>query len=155
MRKPQTMHGLRHHRFYPRWNDMMTRCYNPGNKHFKDYGGRGIVVCQEWHDVAKFIAWCEAQPFEEGMALDRHPDNDGPYSPTNCRFATPKQQNRNMRSNVWVEHNGERLIFKDFVIKHGVVAPEVAQKRRKKYGWDPKDAALTPLVPRSERWSYK
>lgn len=134
---------------------MMTRCYNSASEFFKYYGGRGIVVCEEWHNVSIFIGWCELQPFENGMTLDRHPDNDGNYSPENCRFATPKQQNRNMRSNVWIEHNEERLIFKDFVIKYGVVSPSIAQRRRKKLGWDPKDAAFTPLNSRSERWSQK
>ena len=149
------VHGLSGHRFYPIWRDMMNRCYSPKNRFYGDYGGRGICVSPDWQKVENFIVWCETQTFEEGMSLDRYPDVNGPYSAANCRFATPSQQNRNMRSNVWVEHNGERLIFKDFVLKYGVVSPAIAQKRRKKCGWDAKAAAFTPLVPRSERWSYR
>ena len=138
-------HGLRYHRFYLRWNDMMHRCYNPKNEFYGDYGGRGIDVCPKWQDVANFIVWCEGQVFEEGMTLDRHPDNDGPYSPDNCRFATPAQQNRNMRSNIWVEYRGERLVFKDFVSRYGVVEYSVARKRHRNLGWDAINAALTPV----------
>lgn len=82
------------------------------------------------------------------MSLDRYPDVNGPYSPENCRFATPHQQNRNMRSNIWVDHNGERLIFKDFVIKYGVVSYECA-KARYRDGSDPISAALAPRTERT------
>lgn len=129
----------------------MNRCHSPKNRFYKDYGGRGVAVCKEWKEPAAFLVWCEKQEFSPGMSLDRYPDVNGPYSPDNCRFATPRQQNRNMRSNVWVEHNGERLIFKDFVIKYGVVSHEIAQKRRKKYGWGAVESALTPLLSRGQR----
>lgn len=141
-------HGLSGHRFYPVWRDMMNRCHSPRNKFYKDYGGRGVVVCEEWKTPAKFLVWCEEQDFQTGMSLDRYPDVDGPYSPDNCRFATPAQQNRNMRSNIWVQHNGERLIFKDFVAKYGVVSYECA-KARYRDGSDPITAALTPRTERT------
>jgi hypothetical protein len=132
-------HGRARDEFYPVWRDMVGRCHNHPHP---DYGGRGIYVCDEWrHDPHRFIAWCEVQPKPAKSSLDRI-DNDGPYAPWNCRFATPAQQNRNMRSNVWIEHNGERLIFKDFVEKYGVVSYERARKRVLVLGWERKDAAL-------------
>ena len=137
-----TIHGLSGHRFYPVWRDMMNRCYSPNNKFYGDYGGRGVIVSSDWQEPSNFFVWCEDQTFEEGMSLDRFPDLNGPYSATNCRFATPAQQNRNMRSNIWVEHNGERLIFKDFALKYGVVSYECA-KSRVRHGADPVRAALT------------
>lgn len=145
-----TTHSLSKHRHYPKWRDMMNRCYSPKNKHYSDYGGRGIVVCDEWKtNVADFVAWCVSQePITTGFSLDRFPNQSGPYSPTNCRFASPTQQNRNMRSNIWIEHEGERLIFKDFVERFGVVKYETAKGRVLHHGWDRKEAALTPAKER-------
>lgn len=137
-------HGLSKHKFYPIWRDMMNRCYSKNNRFFGDYGGRGIFVCSEWHNVASFINWCSCQePIPRGYSLDRYPDKDGPYSPDNCRFASPAQQNRNMRSNVWVEFGGRRMIFKDFVEEYGVVSYDVAKKRVRLHGFDLIGAALT------------
>ena len=92
-----TVHGLEKHPLYNTWSGMMHRCYNDRRENFKWYGGRGIRVCPEWHDVAAFIAWIEANlgPRSDGMTLDRHPDPDGNYEPGNVRWATRVQQARN------------------------------------------------------------
>lgn len=142
-----TTHGLSKNKHYPKWRDMQQRCYNQSNKFYADYGGRGVVVCDEWkNDPAAFISWCESkEPIPQGYSLDRYPDLNGIYSPTNCRFASPSQQNRNMRSNIWIEYHGECLIYKDFVTKYGVVSYDTAKGRVRKRGWDRIKAALTPL----------
>jgi hypothetical protein len=134
---------------------MMGRCHNPRHRDTGWYGGRGIIVCDEWKaDPAAFFRWCETQePIPPGASIDRFPDLNGPYSPDNCRFATPAQQNRNMRTNIWVEHNGERMVLKDFVAKHGVVDYSTARQRIHNLGWDPVRAATAPPTPRGERRS--
>lgn len=139
----QKKHGLTGNKFYMTWVSMMHRCYNPKSENYKTYGGRGIKVCAEWHNVVNFINWCEKQPFEKGMSIDRFPDNNGDYAPNNCRFATIKQQQGNIRTNVWVEYNNERLIYQDFVDKYGIVPRGVADGRIAS-GWDRIEAALTP-----------
>ena len=90
-------HGLASHRFYKTWHNMIQRCTNPNHKAYKDYGARGITVCEEWVDVANFVAWAEATyPNTEGMSLDRI-DNDKGYSPENCRWVDRATQGLNQR----------------------------------------------------------
>ena len=79
------------------WCAMRYRCNNPGDKAFKNYGGRGISVCSEWLVYATFARDVGERP--DGMLLDRI-DNDGDYRPSNCRWATRTEQNRNRRNTL-------------------------------------------------------
>jgi hypothetical protein len=93
-----TRHGLRKHPLYDRWKAMLQRCENPDWPQFKDWGGRGITVCERWHDVALFVEDIERDigPCPAGMTLDRI-GNDGNYEPGNVRWATRLQQTHNRR----------------------------------------------------------
>ena len=91
------LHGLKGHKLYGTWRQMVQRCTNSKHKNYKNYGGRGIIICEEWLDIKKFIAWAEStHPNIEGYTLDRI-DNDKGYNPDNCRWADRITQAVNKR----------------------------------------------------------
>ncbi len=88
-------HGLTQHPLYGIWDAMKQRCFNANNRHYKDYGGRGITVCQRW--LSNFSQFLEDMgPRPDGYSLDRI-DNDKGYSPGNCKWSTPLEQAHNRR----------------------------------------------------------
>lgn len=96
--RERTTHALSDHEHYPRWRNMLHRCENPEDSHYSLYGGRGISVCPEWHDVAVFVAYLDSVlgPRPKGYTFDRI-DNEGNYEPGNVRWASPVTQRNNQR----------------------------------------------------------
>lgn len=87
--------GRSKHRLYPTWTMINARCYNPNTMGYDRYGGRGIKVCDEWHNnFYAFEEWAMANGWKEGLSIDRI-DNDGNYEPSNCRWTDPKTQATN------------------------------------------------------------
>ena len=81
---------------YRAWVSMHERCHNPRHKKWKHYGGRGVRVCERWAEYENFAEDMGPHP-GKGWSLDRWPDKNGDYEPTNCRWATSKMQNDNRR----------------------------------------------------------
>ena len=105
--KPATTHGLHKTRLYETWHHMKQRCYDKNIKGYKNYGGRGITVCEEWkNDFKKFYDWAMQNGYTEELTIDRI-DNNGNYEPSNCRWVTIKIQNRNTRANRNITYNDE------------------------------------------------
>jgi len=93
--KKRIKHGMARTRIYKVWFAMKNRCQNPNVWNYERYGGRGIRVCDRWQNFINF--WFDMGDRPEGTTLDRK-DNEGNYEPGNCRWATPKEQQQNMRS---------------------------------------------------------
>jgi hypothetical protein len=93
-------------RLYHIWEDMKNRCYNVKNRRYHSYGGRGIIVCEEWkNDYRSFYAWSKENGYADSLTIDRE-NVDGNYEPGNCRWATQKEQGNNRTNNRLVEWNG-------------------------------------------------
>jgi hypothetical protein len=102
---------------YHVWVNMKSRCSNPNVYGYDNYGGRGIKVCARWQQFKNFLADMGVKP--PGLTLERV-DNDGDYEPSNCVWASRREQALNRRRTVWVEHNGLRLCVKDWAKHLGV-----------------------------------
>jgi len=126
---------------YVIWDNMKRRCGdNPKASGWKYYGGRGIRVCERWMDFDNFLADMGARP-SSNHSIDRI-DYNGNYCPENCRWATHAEQGRNMKSNVWLELDGRRMILKDWAREIGITY--VGIKSRLAHGWSVRKALTTP-----------
>lgn len=151
-----TTHGQSRERIYKVWQGMMSRCENPNNKNYHNYGGRGIKVCKEWHDVRTFAYWAMLTGYDEtakrgDCTIDRI-DVNGDYEPNNCRWVDMKAQNNNRRpkeerkprKRKMYEYNGE-LYNMDELAKVANKSVGVIQYRIKNGGMSVKKAVETPL----------
>ncbi len=140
-------HGLttngRRHPLYEVWSSMRARCNNPANKRYALYGGRGIKVCSRWDDFAAFLVDMGARP--PGQSLDRE-NNDGDYTPENCRWADKHQQANNTRTNVFVFYEGRHQTVAEWAREKGI-RYGVLWERIFAYKW-PLERAFTAPVRR-------
>ena len=103
-RKGHWTHGLyaENKELHNLWSTMKSRCENPNREKYKSYGGRGITVCEAWHDFKQFYEWAISTGYKKGLQLDRI-NNDGNYEPENCRWVTPKVNSRNRRNTKFLK----------------------------------------------------
>lgn len=109
-------------RLYQVWQDMKQRCSNPNNKYYHRYGARGISVCAEWlESYDDFYTWAVAHDYARGLQIDRI-NNDGNYTPDNCRWATPKENTGNRSVCLQISYNGETHNAKEWAKITGIPA---------------------------------
>lgn len=128
-RTSRITHGLAKHPLYQTWDLMMRRCHNEQNHNYKNYGARGIFVCDRWKDVASFIEDMPPRPSDKHQ-LDRIDNNKG-YSPENVRWATPKENSRNRRSSLFVEYEGARRLLVEVADGIGISADTLRLRLRR------------------------
>lgn len=95
-------------RLYHIWQGIKNRCLDVNNHRYSRYGGRGISICEEWLVPDNFFNWAFENGYEEHLTIDRI-DNDRNYEPSNCRWTTAKEQNRNRSTNIKIEYEGKEI----------------------------------------------
>ena len=115
-----TKHGKFGYRLYWIWHGMKSRCYNPNDKRFSVYGGRGITVCDEWRNSFEaFYEWAMSNGYADNLTIDRK-DTNGNYCPENCRWITNKEQQNNRRNNRLIAYNGKTQTLKQWAEELGI-----------------------------------
>lgn len=118
-------------RLYTIWNGMKKRCYNSNDKDFKNYGGRGITVCDEWKDnFVKFREWATSSGYNDSLTIDRI-NVDSDYCPENCRWVGMGVQNNNRRSNHFITVNNSTKTIADWSRITGVSSQTILSRLNK------------------------
>jgi len=141
-------HGLSRSPEYKSWSQMISRCENENNPDYQSYGGRGISICREWRNsFEQFLTDMGNMP-DSSFEIERM-NNDGGYCPTNCRWATRKEQTRNKRTTRWLEHNGERRSLAEWAEIYGISARMLWARLNR--GWSVGASLCGPL----DHWSRR
>lgn len=131
-------HGMSSTRLYDIWIFMKHRCNNPNSRSYKDYGGRGIKVCEEWQNsFESFYKWSIENGYDDKLTIDRI-DVNGNYCPENCRWATKKEQANNTRNNRMITAFGKTMTMHQWADYSGIRYQTIY--RRLKDGWNEADA---------------
>lgn len=137
-RKATVRHGDSHTRLHNTWSGMRARCYCETDYHYQWYGARGIRMDDEWKDdYSAFKEWALCNGYAPHLTIDRI-NNNGGYTPDNCRWVTMKEQSNNTRRNRMITAFGETLTLSQWADKTDI--PYATLKRRLQLGWTPEDA---------------
>lgn len=129
---------------HKRWANIKTRCFNLKNKNYKNYGGRGITMCDEWkNDYTKFRDWSLSNGYKPELQIDRI-NNDGNYEPSNCRWVTNLENSRNKRSSFIITYKGKSKNLVDWA-KILKIEKRTLWNRIKKRNWNIEKAFETPV----------
>lgn len=112
-RETKRTHGQRNTRLYSIWHSLKQRVLNPNHTAFEHYGGRGISICEEWMQFEPFFQWSMENGYREDLTIERI-DNDGDYSPGNCKWATSKEQANNRSNNTLITYDGKTMTISEW-----------------------------------------
>lgn len=140
-------HGLSSTNLYKVWQGMKTRCTNRKAINFDNYGGRGISYDKQWEHFENFFQDM-GYDYKEGLTLERK-DNTKGYSKENCKWVTPKEQNENMRCNVYIAYQGDKLSAEVISKMTGLTRATIYHRHRK--GWSGERIINTPPIPKTRR----
>ncbi len=140
-----TKHGLSRHPLNTVLQDMIKRCYDPREHNFKHYGGRGVIICDEWlKNHGKFLKWAVDHGYRKGLWIDRKAGGSSPYSPENCRFVTPKESARNQSNNRLMTLNSVTKSAAEWAEFLGVNHGSLLNRKTK--GWTDEEALTIPFT---------
>lgn len=134
-KRAATKHGFSKERLFGIWKGMIGRCYQESNTSYKNYGARGIHMCDEWYangDISGYKAfreWSLVNGYADNLSIDRI-DNECGYSPSNCRWATRQEQNSNTRQNVYYTYGGIKHTVAEWSRLLGIKAGTLAKRLR-------------------------
>lgn len=129
---------------------MLSRCNNPKNIAYSCYGGRGIAICKEWEKLNVFIEWAISNGYKESLTIDRINNNFG-YFPSNCRWATYKEQENNRTNNRVIDYFGEQLTLSQLAEKLGLSAAALAWRIQN--GWTMDEWGVPTNL--ANKWRHK
>ena len=141
-KNPNYKDGRKGTRLYSIYENMLTRCENPKSTGFSRYGGRGISVCEEWHDFKKFHDWAINNGYSDNLTIDRI-DNNGNYEPSNCRWVTLKEQANNKNCCHIVKMFGCEKTLMEWCETYNINYKTV--RDRLKRGWSYEKAITFPV----------
>lgn len=136
----KTIHGMSHSRLHRIWNGMKQRCSNPKAISYKYYGAKGVSVCEEWQIFTNFCDWALANGYSENLTIDRV-DENAHYEPSNCRWATNKEQQNHTSYNRLITLRGETHNITQWADIIGI--PKTTLYNRMRRGWDAERALTT------------
>lgn len=152
-RRTKTTHGGKNTRLYRIWGGMKNRCGNEREEAYKDYGGRGIKVCEEWErDFSNFYKWAMENGYSKELTIDRI-DVNGNYCPENCRWVNMKIQCNNRRNNHRVTYKGRTQTIAEWENELGFKKDILST--RLSNGWSVEKAIETPYKQREFKHNYK
>jgi hypothetical protein len=146
-------HGLTNTRILKIWRGMKQRCYNSHHCGFSRYGGRGIIIADEWlgeNGVKNFNDWAMNNGYREDLTIDRI-DNDKGYSPDNCKWSTYKEQAMNTRNARIIEHNGEFFSINDLSKKYNISYYIIDKRLDKDLSFE--EIIAKPIIKKASRQS--
>lgn len=136
------IHGGRGTRLYHIWKSMRERCNNPNTNRHQSYKDKGIKICDEWNDFSNFRTWAYENGYQDNLTIDRK-DTNGNYEPSNCRWATYKEQANNRTNNRVIEYDGKKLTLAQWSGFLGINADTLWV--RLKRGWSIEKTFTTPV----------
>ena len=140
---PHPVHNLSYALIYNIKTGIIGRCHNTNDKRYKDYGGRGIVVCDEWrYSPTAFFEWADKSGYKKGLTIDRI-DNDKGYCPENCRWVSNTENQNNKRNTRWVTLNGKTVSVTKWSRILELKSETIRSRLRR--GWSDEDALTRPL----------
>ena len=140
-KESHTIHSERKTKLYSIWSEMKKRCFNKNSKAYKNYGGKGIKVCEEWLNYPKFCKWAKANGYLEGLSIERM-NIEKDYEPGNCKWIELSEQAKNTSRNVFITFNNKTMILADWARELNI--GQATLRFRLNKGWSIEKTLTTP-----------